>query len=291
MPYVYLTLSVFFLASGSIFGGFYNRKNEERRGTAPLYNLILMCSVLLGWGILFLTAPSFDAGVLPYAIGFGAAYTLCQLGLINALRTGPVALTSLLLQLSLIGVTAWGFFFWDAPFTLPVGIGLLLVAISLWLCLYPGKRGEKTGERISLKWLIFAMMAFVGNAGCSIIQRTQQMKYEGQHGNLLMLIAIACGTVFALVQYLRSDRTDTRVILKSSALFPVGAGVCNMLLNLFMILLATSPISPNLIYPVIAVGGLAVTSLFSLLAFKEKLRWWQWVGIAVGAAAVALLSL
>jgi multidrug transporter EmrE-like cation transporter len=42
---------------------------------------------------------------------------------------------------------------------------------------------------------------------------------------------------------------------------------------------------------VIAVGGLAVTSIFSLVAFKEKLHWWQWVGVAVGAVAVALLSL
>ena len=291
MPYLYLALSLCFLASGSIFGGYYNRRCEGRRGTASLYNLILMCSALLGWVILFLTDPSFDVGVIPYAVGFAATFTLCQIGLINALRTGPVALTSLLLQLSLIGVTAWGFFFWSAPFTLTVGIGLALVVISLWLCLYSGKQEGESKAHISLKWFIFAMMAFVGNAGCSIIQRTQQMKYEGKHGNFLMVVAILLSAVFCLVDYLRSDRADTRVILKTAAPFPIAAGICNMLLNLFVILLATSPLSPSLIYPVIAVGGLAVTSIFSLVAFKEKLRWWQWAGVAVGAVAVALLSL
>ena len=291
MPYLYLILSVLFLASGSLLGGFYNRKTEGLRDPSPLYNLILMCSALLGWAVLFLTEPTFDAGVLPYAVGFAATFTLCQVGLINALRVGPVALTSLMLQLSLIGVTAWGFFFWDAPFTLPVAIGLALVVVSLWLCLYTGKRSEGGEGRVSLKWFLFAMMAFVGNAGCSIIQRTQQMQYEGKHGNFLMLVAISLSAVFCLVSYLRSDRTDSRAILKRGTPFPVAAGLFNMLLNLFVILLATTTLSPSLIYPVIAVGGIAITSLFSLFAFKEALRWWQWVGVGVGAAAVALLSL
>ena len=61
--------------------------------------------------------------------------------------------------------------------------------------------------------------------------------------------------------------------------------------NLFVIFLATSPISPSVIYPVIAVGGLSVSSIFSLVVFKEKLYWWQWLGILVGAVAVVLLSI
>jgi drug/metabolite transporter (DMT)-like permease len=34
-----------------------------------------------------------------------------------------------------------------------------------------------------------------------------------------------------------------------------------------------------------------VNSFFSAFVFKEKMRWWQWVGVAVGAAAVAILSI
>ena len=32
-------------------------------------------------------------------------------------------------------------------------------------------------------------------------------------------------------------------------------------------------------------------SLFSFVVFKEKLKWWQWVGIAIGVVAVVMLSI
>ena len=56
-------------------------------------------------------------------------------------------------------------------------------------------------------------------------------------------------------------------------------------------LMALTDLSPSLIYPVIGVGGLAVVTIVSLFIFREKMRWWQWVGVAVGAVAVALLSI
>ena len=56
-------------------------------------------------------------------------------------------------------------------------------------------------------------------------------------------------------------------------------------------LMAVTTLSPSLIYPVIGVGSLAVVTIFSLFVFKEKMHWWQWVGVAVGALAVALLSI
>lgn len=291
MPYLYLISSVFFMSSSSVFGAFYNRKIAEKKDAPALYSFIYLFTVFLGWVVLFMFAPSFEWSVLPYSLAFGTFYTVCQIGNINALKTGPTALTSLMLQLSLIAVTAWGFFFWNSEFTWLVGVGLVLVALALWLCLYTGKQQNGENKKISLKWLLFALMALVGNAGCSIIQKTQQMKFNGEHGNMLMLFATGISTVFCFIRYLRSNKTDSKAILKTAAPFPIVAGVCNVLLNLFVMLLATSTISPSLIYPVLAVGGLSITSVFSALVFKEKLVWWQWLGIAVGALAVAMLSL
>lgn len=289
MPYIYLISSVFFMASSSVFGTFYNRKSKDRKDASALYNLLFVFTVFIGWGILFAVEPSFNWGVLPYSLAFGVFYTVCQIGNINALKTGPTALTSLMLQLSLIAVTIWGFFFWGAKFTWLVGTGLILVAFALWLCLYTGKQQEE--KRISWKWFVFALMAFFGNAGASIVQKTQQMKFDGEYGNMLMLFAMGISTVFCLVNYLRSDKTDTRIILKTASPFPIIAGGCNVLLNLFVMLMAISTLSPSLIYPVLAVGGLSITSVVSVWIFKEKLAWWQWLGVTVGAIAVTLLSL
>ena len=58
-----------------------------------------------------------------------------------------------------------------------------------------------------------------------------------------------------------------------------------------LIILATSPISPSLIYPSLAIGSLMVNIVFSAFVFKEKMRWWQWVGVGIGALATGILSL
>ena len=89
------------------------------------------------------------------------------------------------------------------------------------------------------------------------------------------------------LRFLCSDRRDAKVAARSSWYFPVLAGV----LNLLVILMATSTLSPSLIYPVLAIGSLTVVTVFSLVIFKEKMRWWQWLGVLLGMAATGILSL
>lgn len=289
MPYVYLILSVFLSATSSIFGKMFNKSCEGTKASGSFYNLFLLTSAFFGWGVLFVTDPSFDLGVLTYSLLFGGLYTICMIGNIQALKHGPAPLTALFLGMSLIVTTIWGFIFWDAPITILVVIGLILIVISLYFCLCVGNKKEET--RISWKWLFFATMAFFGNAGCSIVQRIQQMEYHGEHGNMMMFFAMGMATVMCLILYLRSDKSDSRILLKRGWFPPVCAGICNVILNFFVMKMATTDLSPSLIYPVIGVGNLMVVIVFSLLLFREKMTKWQWIGIAFGSVAVALLSI
>jgi drug/metabolite transporter (DMT)-like permease len=237
---------------------------------------------------MFLFDRTLDWSVLPYSLGYALAFASCALATVYALQTGPVVLTSLILQLSLIGTTAWGFFFWNTPFTWLVAVGLGLIVVALWLCLYTKKEEE---NKISAKWLFWVSVMFVGNAACTIIQRTQQINYDYKYKNFLMTVAMLFAVLFCLAVYLKSDKSDTKEIVKGSWQFPVAGGVLNAVMNLCVMLLAATSLSPSLIYPVLAIGSLSVTTVFSAFVFKEKMRWWQWVGVAVGAVAVALLSI
>ncbi|MBQ7368233.1 MAG: EamA family transporter [Clostridia bacterium] len=288
MPYLYLIISVFGATSSSIFGSFFNRKNADKKDASPVYSLICLSTIFCFWLVMFLFDRTLDWSVLPYSLGFALAFASCALATVYALQTGPVVLTSLILQLSLIGTTTWGFFFWNTPFTWLVAVGLVLIVVALWLCLYTKKEEE---NKISAKWLFWVSVMFVGNAACSIIQRTQQMNYGGKYGNFLMTVAMLFAVLFCLIVYLKSDKSDTKEIVKGSWHFPVAGGVLNAVMNLCIMLLAATSLSPSLIYPVLAIGSLSVTTVFSAFVFKEKMRWWQWVGVAVGAVAVALLSI
>ena len=288
MPYIYLVVSVFMGASSSVFGKFFGRKNEGVKDATKLYNFLQLTSVFLIWSILYIFNFSFDVNVLPYCLLFAACFTVCNVGIINALKHGPATLTALFNSLSLILTTIWGFIFWCAEITPIIIVGLVCVCAAIYLCLYTGKKEEK---KFSWKWLLFVLMAFLGNAGCSIVQRTQQIQFNGLHKYMLMTFATFLSATACFLIYLCGDKTKTKDVLKISWYFPVTAGSCNVVLNLFVMLLATSPLSPSLIYPVIGVGGLMVVTLVSLFIFKEKLKWQQWLGIAIGAIATVLLSI
>ncbi|MBO5737395.1 MAG: hypothetical protein J6S04_06265, partial [Clostridia bacterium] len=209
---------------------------------------------------------------------------------IKALAEGPTLLTTLLQQLSLIGVTIWGFAFWGtwaverAPLVLS---GLALVVVSLVLSLYSG---EKAGKKITVKWLAYASVMFVVTASCSIVQKAEQIAFDGQHGAMLMFFGVMIAAMICLVYFFLAEKPDVQKMIKTAWWYPVGAGMSSSLGNLFVILMATK-LSSNLVYPTLAVGCLALTSVGAVVLFKEKLAWWQWIGVAVGTVAVALLSI
>jgi len=288
MPYFYLIISVLTSASSTIFGKIYNNRSIEKKDASAFYNFIQFAVVFVCWCVLYAFDFSFDFSVLWYSLLFAFCYATCYIGLINALKYGSASLTSLFTGSSLIVTTIWGFVFWGAKITPLVIIGIVLTILSICLCLYTGEKEEK---KISWRWLVFEAMAFFGKAGCSIVQRTQQLSFNGAQGNMLMTFATFFSLVVYFIIYWRSDRKDSKSLLKETWYLPTLAGACNFLLNLFVMLMAMTTLSPSLIYPVIGGGSLMVVTVFSLFGFHEKLRWWQWIGLLFGTTAIVFLSI
>lgn len=291
MPYIFLLLACVSTSITNILGGYFNKRTAGKKDAQMIYTFIAILSSLIVWWIMYAINFSFDAKVLPYSVMFGLFLTLGIICNIFALKTGPIVLTSLIVQISTVMVAVWGLIFWNTEFTIKVILGIILVVVSLFLCLYTKKQEEdaKT-QKITFKWLVFVMLAFVGNGGCLVVQKMQQTAFNNQHGNMLMAFAMVVSIIVGTVVLIKSDKVDLKPIVKKGGIFAGFVGICNVLLNLFVILLAKTSLSPNLIYPTIAVGSLIITSILSIFLFKERLKWWQWIGVAIGIAAVGLLS-
>lgn len=287
MDCFFLISCVICSACQSLLCGAFNKKTTQYSGTASLYTLLLIGSAFLSWCVMLAMDGQISASVLPYAVLFALCYTAANWALARALRTGSVAVTSLMMQLSLIGATIWGFLFWNTAFTWPTALGLLLVVLSLWLCLRTGK----TEKRRNVRWLVYAALLFAANAGCTIVQKTQQLHSNGQYGTFFMVMAVGLSALVNMAGLCGRGKSIPWKCLRGSWYFPVIAGVSNGLMNWFVIQLANSSLSPSLVYPVIAVGGLAVTTLCSALLFRERINRQQWIGIVIGAVAVAILSI
>lgn len=289
MPYLYLLCAICFSAALSILGTLYNNKNAQRPNVSRLYSLMTSCSVFISWLVIYAFDFSFAPGVIIYSLAYGIFYTMAMLGLINALNTGSVSLTAFVKQLSLACVAFWGFFFWDTPFTFNVAIGLILIVIALSLCLF--NKDKKGDGGLSWKWFLFALMLLIGNAGCSIMQKYQQAAFDGQHGSMMMAFATGFAVLINLIVASKEDKTHWKDAIRASWGFPAAAGLSSALTNQFILLLISTSLSASLVYPGIAVGGLMLTVLVSVVVCNEKLRRQQWIGLAVGAVALIFLNL
>ena len=291
MPYIYLLCAIVSSALLAVCGMLFNQKNDHREDLGHLYNLIGACSNFSTWAIVFICSPAYDFSVLPYAATYGINYALFWVGLTGALQCGSSALTGFIKQIAFVFVAVWGLLFWGSPITSTVVLGIALIAVALYLTLVPiGQKNTSKTNRISGKWIIYSLLILVGNAGCSIIQKTQQRNFDGAYGSFLMVSATFLAVIFCAVMCIKDDKSTWKIAIKGSWYFPIVAGSSSAICNLFLILLASTDMSPSLIYPALAIGGLALTTLVSTAICKDKLRFLQWVGLLIGAVALACLN-
>ena len=240
------------------------------------------------WGIICLFEGEFNISVIKYSILFGMFYTIAMIGMFKAYQTGSVSLTAFVKQLSLIGVAFWGLIFWNNPLGLNVIIGLVLIVIALYLCFRPDNKEVRSVE---VAWFFYAMMLLVGNAGCSIVQKYQQLEFDGSFKSLFMLWGAAVAFISSAVLYFSGNRCSFKDINKKTVICPVVGGISSAALNLLILLLIASPLSESVIFPGIAVGGLLLTTIFSVIAYKEKMSAMQWLGLVIGVVALVLLNI
>ena len=295
MDYLYLLFGMLGMGGLSVFAAFYNRKNSARTGVSRLYTLLVASFAFLFWCVLYALDFSFEPRVLLYSLFYGVGYATAMLGVIGALGAGSVALTAFVKQFSFVFVSIWGYFFFPGErFTLQAGLGIALIAFSMFLCLVSGKHTPKVEGRpaVTVKWLLYALMILGGNALCSILQKYQQMAYPGEHKSMMMVFGVGFAVITAAVFTLKEEKTHWRAAAKCSFHFPMLAGACSATLNLSILLLATSvTFSSGFVFSAMAVGGMVVTLLASLIAFREKLSFRQWAGIVIGTGALVFLNI
>jgi len=222
---------------------------------------------------------------LPYSVGFGAAYATATVFSVLAVANGSISLSALMISYSLILPTLYGLLFLHDP----IGIGLLpgiaLLMISLFLT---NKKSEAV--TITPKWLMYILLAFAGNGMCSIVQKMQQIKFDGAYKNEFMIMAL----IFVFISmggmslFLESKQLTTYA--KKGWGLGVACGVMNGTVNLLvMILLAAMPAS--LMFPLITGGGVVVTYIISKLYYKERLSNTQLAGFILGILSVIILSM
>ena len=233
---------------------------------------------------------NFNLEFLPFAIGFAVSYGAASIGSFLAIGSGPLSITSLIVQYSLIIPTIYGLITGDKPSPyLYIGLGLLFVSLFL---VNIEKKGEE--KKISFKWIIFLLLAFFGNGLCPTVQKAQQDVFVTEQNpdgykSEFMIIALVISFVSIAVAALIFEKKGLGTKIKTGAHWYIICGLANGLVNLFVIMLAKYDAS--IVFPVISAGGIVTSALAGIFIYKEKLSAMQILGMILGTSSIVFLNL
>ena len=151
--------------------------------------------------------------------------------------------------------------------------------------------GIKKGERINLKWLLFALGSFVTWGLVGVIQQIHQNSAKAYEINVFLLWSFLFLTVFFTLIYVFLPKSNRNYRLKSKATFPslisgVIIGAVN-LINLYL----SAKLPSIVLFPILNGGVIVLSGLAALLIFKENLSRSEYAGIAIGTLAICLLGI
>lgn len=210
-------------------------------------------------------------------------------GTFAAYQNGPYGLTRLVSGFYLLFTIFYGIVFLKESTTVMTYIGIAMVIAAMVLINYK-KSDEKSEKRGSLKWLFWVLASTVANGFIGIITRYQQIRFEDACSNEFQFVSFLGGFVLLALIGLVVDKDKLGRVIKTGSLYGFGAGILNgaknfltLVIYLYLPLSIVSPLKMGLSL----VGSFAV----AFLMYKEKYTKKQLLGVAIGAAAIIILTI
>lgn len=281
MSIFYLILIIFGVTFQTVIKKPYTQKTG---GRGPYFFSFLVSLAAMLFFIFTAKGYEFDIRVVGYAVAFAIAYIVATVFALYSVANGSLSLTSLIISYSLILPTAYGLILLNDPVGVKLCIGIVLLIISLFLI-----NQKNIDAPITFKWVIYVVLAFAGNGMCSVVQKMQQVAFDGAYKNEFMIIALLIVTLLLGVFVLAKERKEIKVYAKAGWHIAIACGIANGAVNLFVMILSNlMPVS--VMFPMISAGGIIITYLFSRFVYREKLTKLQFVGFLTGIASVIFMS-
>lgn len=282
-------MNFFYLISiilGSAFQNIVKKPFAQKTSGKGVYFFSLFSSLT---AMLFFVIMSggfeWNAELILYSALFALSYATATVSSVSAVVYGPLSITTLIISYSLMLPTVYGLIFLRDPVSSGLIPGLVLLIISLFLT-----NPKSADSRFSMKWIICVILAFIGNGMCSVVQKMQQIAFDGSYKNEFMILALAIVVVFLGILAFIKEHKDIKMVAKAGWHLAIACGFMNGIVNLFvMILSGIMPVS--LMFPMISAGGIVVTYFVSRFFYKEKLTKTQLVGFVIGIVSIIFLNI
>ena len=289
MDALYLILIILGIAAQNVTRKIYSKSSS---GGAYTFSALSALVALSFFAISGGSNLHFTWKILPHAIGFAATYSLSIVFTFLSIKEGPLSLTSLVTSYSLLIPTIYGLIAWGESFSLLFAIGLALLIVSIFLIRMEPKaeKNQIEKKRLTPKWLLYVILAFIGSGGCSAVQKGQQLAFNGTFKNEFMIVALGITFVAITICALCFEKKETLTHAKRGLYLYVICGAANGAVNL-MVMILSLRMPASVMFPIISAGGILVSAIISMTFYKERLSNLQKVGLLLGVMSIVVLNI
>ncbi len=222
---------------------------------------------------------------------FSALIMLVLIFTLKAQSQGTFAYTTIIISLSAIIPSLSGALFFKEKISFYQIIGVVMMIVCIVLS---PNRTQGSQKPFNVKWLIYCMLAFFATGFIGITQKIHQNSATHRDEMpVFLLTAFSVGTVVSCIIYIINARHTKRAMSvsfsRSAFILPIISGACLSIphtVNLFL-----SGILPSILFfPTANLCPMILNMLTSVLLFREKLSFKQWIGISFGILSTVFVS-
>ena len=230
---------------------------------------------------------TFTKQAVLFALLYGTIQVMFQVSKAKAMSAGPVSITTLIGNCSLLLSTAVGVIVWREKVTVFQVLGLIMLLAAVIYCSY-----SKQNTAHTAKWKFYCVVFFVFAASVGIVFKTFSKSGSNDCTGDMMFFAAVVMSLMLLCITLFNKRKSTAVKNKFDRkylMLVLSCGILSCLYNRLNIYL-TGQLPSIVFFPSFNGGVVLASFLMSKFILKEKLRIKQTIAILIGALAICIVG-
>ncbi len=269
----------------------YGIKCDNSKGAVASFKtlyLLLSCLVAAPFA---LSEGAMSPETLFFGIVFGIEFFLFVTLYGEALKLGPLSITSFLFAMCMIIPIIISAFVYDEKLGTIQVVAFVLMLISIYFINF-AQSHSKEGY-FSKKWIIYCIIGFLVNGILQFTMKSYSIEVENASTSQFIFIAYIVCLLLSFIPFVSKNLRDDFKAMSINKWFialAIALGLTNFFGNFFFTM-ASSMFMAQVVFPINNGGTVMLSVVLGMLLFKEKLKVKAIIGIVIGVIAIVLLSI
>ena len=233
---------------------------------------------------------SFTQDAVLWGFVYGVVQALFILFKTGAMNSGPVAVTTMIGNCSMLVSVVACLFLWGEPISLADVAGLALLMVGILMTTFKRSNGTFTK-----KWPVLSFFFLLFAAGVGITFKAFSKSASAQAGDMMLVAAVVMLISYSILCFFTNGFSRmSRGVSKSErltfVLFALTSGLFSCVYNRMNIFLS-GELDGVIFFPSFNGGVVVLSTVLSVILLRERLMARQIVGICMGVVGICIIGI